>query len=154
MSRAMAVYPIESPPTLTVHSPRARIALLVAWGFVATVVGLSAHFLVQYPAMSITELRLLPIAPVVASGLLFVVAAALSAGYRPSIWTWAVVLVTFFYWMTYLPGRGGAYLVYLTVLVIGAALCTVIVYRRYSYTLLLPSSSWPGDYSYMMRKKN
>ena len=141
---AVKTYPIGSPPGLKVISLRRRIVLFWIWFYFAAWAGASGRFLVRYSSMSGTEIRLLPIAPIVTTGIFFTLAAALLVGYRPSRWTWSCIVALGGYWFTYLPGRGATFMMYVIILAIVTGGLTALIYRR-SSSIDLPDSYWPSS---------
>lgn len=140
----LGVPPLEPPPALTRPASRVlRLVNFLGWVCVAAFAGACFHHLVRYTPMTTTEVRILPIAPLVISALLFSVAGAVAIGYRPPTVAWVCIVAFVGYWTTYLPGEGQIFVV-LGVLIVGMAIVSAVTGRLAARPLALPDSVWPG----------
>lgn len=146
-ARAMNHHPMRQPPAIKTVSMARRMILFLAWFYCAAWVGVSGRFLVPYPNMSPTEVRLLPVAPIVLAVFFFTLASALQAGYRPSWWTWVVTFSLATYWASYLPGRGSPFILMVAFYALIAGGITAFVYLD-SATQVFPSEFWPTPEPY------
>jgi hypothetical protein len=143
MSAAMARHPVKHPPQLRKTPVFVRMLSFIVWASAGAFAGACFRHLVRYSPMTSTEVRLLPVAPLVMSAMLFALAAALAAGYRLSWLAWLLAVLPFIYWSSYLPGQGPVS-VFLDFMIVLTAVFSMLAFRFFSRPVGLPDSAWPG----------
>jgi hypothetical protein len=142
-SRVIASRPIEPPPRIRQISIAPRCAIFFAWVSAAAFAFGSGHHLIRYAPMTSTEVRILPVAPIVIGILLCALAAALGAGYLFPWWFWVLSLSFIFYMSSYLPGEGQIYLFLDSTVLLLAAL-SVFSLKMFARDIELSDTAWPG----------
>jgi hypothetical protein len=145
VSSVISEQPIKPPPEIK-HSPAwVRDIIFAVWGSAAAFAAGSFHHLIRYSPMTPTEIRILPVAPVVLSILLFGIGAALSVGYQFRLPVWVMTLCFLYYWGSYLPGEGQIY-IFLDIFIFLATIISIVGLNAFSRVIELDEVVWPGYY--------
>ena len=146
VSSVIAERPIKPPPSITRSPAWVRNLIFAAWGSAAAFAAGISHHLIRYSPMTAAEVRILPVAPIMISILLFGVAAALSVGYYFRWLMWVTTLCFLYYLGSYLPGEGQVYL-FLDLFIFLVAIFSIAGISLFARPIELSDSEWPGYYA-------